>query len=97
MQTLKTGLLVLTAVLLTAAALQNTDPVETKLLGFSFETPQSVLLVVTLLIGFVLGIVVSYRISRTPKTAKEKPAKADEKPTTTPEEQTESHSDGLQT
>jgi uncharacterized integral membrane protein len=81
MQTLKTGLLVLTAVLLTAVALQNTDPVETKLLGFSFETPQSVLLVVTLLLGFLLGVIVTVRIGRTPKASKEKPVvKADEKP-----------------
>jgi putative membrane protein len=40
--------------------LQNTEPVETKLLFLSITMPRAILLMGTTLIGFALGILVSF-------------------------------------
>lgn len=40
--------------------LQNMEPVETRLLFFSFPMPRAILLMGTTLIGFALGILVSF-------------------------------------
>jgi len=40
--------------------LQNTEPVETKLLFFSITMPRAILLMGTTLIGFALGVLVSF-------------------------------------
>ena len=50
--------------------LQNTEPVETKLLFLSITMPRAVLLLGTTLIGFGLGVLVSLFFQR-----KEKPSK----------------------
>jgi lipopolysaccharide assembly protein A len=50
--------------------LQNTEPVETKLLFLSITMPRAVLLLGTTLIGFALGVLVSLFFQR-----KEKPSK----------------------
>ncbi len=50
----------LVAVLLgVVVILQNTNPVETRLLIFSFTMPNAVLLGLTLLIGIAIGILLS--------------------------------------
>ena len=50
--------------------LQNTEPVETKLLFLSIVMPRAILLMGTTLIGFALGILVSFFFQR-----KEQPQK----------------------
>ena len=44
--------------------LQNTEPVETKLLFLSITMPRAILLMGTTLIGFSLGILVSFFFQR---------------------------------
>ena len=44
--------------------LQNTEPVETKLLFLSIIMPRAILLMGTTLIGFALGILVSFFFQR---------------------------------
>ena len=44
--------------------LQNTDPVVTKLLFFSITMPRAILLMGTMLIGFALGVLVSFFLKR---------------------------------
>jgi uncharacterized integral membrane protein len=50
--------------------LQNTEPVETKLLFLSITMPRAVLLMGTTLIGFALGVLVSLFFKRKDKPAK---------------------------
>jgi len=52
------------ALLAVIVIFQNTDVVETKLLFISIQMPRVVLLVGTLLIGFVLGLLAAGRIAR---------------------------------
>jgi uncharacterized integral membrane protein len=49
--------------------LQNTEPVETKLLFLSITMPRAVLLMGTTLIGFALGVLVSLFFKRKDKPA----------------------------
>ena len=44
--------------------LQNTEPVETRLLFLSITMPRAILLMGTTLIGFALGILVSFFFQR---------------------------------
>lgn len=44
--------------------LQNTEPVETKLLFLSITMPRAILLMGTTLIGFALGVLVSFFFKR---------------------------------
>ena len=64
---------VILALLGVVSILQNTEPVETKLLFFSMTMPRAVLLMGTTLIGFALGVLVSLFFIR-----KDKPAKMDQ-------------------
>jgi len=57
MNRLRTGLFALLAVVVVIVVLQNTGPVETRLLFATVTMPRAVLLFVTLLVGFVLGLV----------------------------------------
>jgi len=50
--------------------LQNTEPVETKLLFLSITMPRAILLVGTTLIGFALGVLASFFFPRQDKTPK---------------------------
>jgi uncharacterized integral membrane protein len=49
-------------------AVQNREPVETKLLFVTVTMPRVVLLVSTTLIGFALGVIVAYVLGRAKKT-----------------------------
>ncbi len=51
------------AVLTIIVVVQNTQAVETKLLFMTLTMPRAVLLLVTLLIGFVLGVVSAGKIT----------------------------------
>jgi uncharacterized integral membrane protein len=44
--------------------LQNTEPVETKLLFLTITMPRAILLMGTTLIGFALGVLVSFLFQR---------------------------------
>jgi len=57
MNRVRTWLLAIVAVLVLIVALQNTESVETRILLMTVSMPRAVLLFVTLLIGFVLGLV----------------------------------------
>lgn len=52
------------ALLALVIILQNTQSVETRILFISVVMPRAALLIVTLVIGFVLGILASWRISK---------------------------------
>ena len=55
------GILALLGVII---ILQNTEPVETKLLFLSITMPRAILLMGTTLIGFALGVLVSFYFQR---------------------------------
>ena len=55
------GILVL---LIVVVVLQNTDTVDTKLLFVTVTMPRALLLVTTTLIGFALGVLVSFLLGR---------------------------------
>ena len=57
MNRLRTGLLALLAVFVLIVVLQNTGPVDTRLLFVTVSLPRAVLLISTLIIGFLLGLV----------------------------------------
>jgi len=56
-----TALLALLGVII---ILQNTEPVETKLLFLTITMPRAILLMGTTLIGFALGVLVSFFFQR---------------------------------
>ena len=58
------GILALLGVII---ILQNTEPVETKLLFLSITMPRAILLMGTTLIGFALGVLVSFYFQRRKK------------------------------
>lgn len=58
--------LVLT-VLVLVVLVQNTDTVETRLLFATVTMPRAMLLFGTLLIGFVLGLLLSFSLSKKPR------------------------------
>ncbi len=64
MQHLKLITITLLALLGVIIILQNTEPVETKLLFLSITMPRAFLLMGTTLIGFVLGLLVSFFFKR---------------------------------
>jgi putative membrane protein len=57
MKRLRTLVFALVAVLVIIVVLQNTQSVETRILLVTLSMPRAVLLFVTLLLGFVLGLV----------------------------------------
>ena len=64
---------VVSAVVVVIVVLQNTDVVDTKILFVTLSMPQAVLLFGTLVIGFLFGLLMRLRLSRTEKKkAKEK-------------------------
>lgn len=60
---------VVLAVLVLVVVLQNTESVRTKLLFVTVEMPRALLLLVTMLVGVVVGLVAGMRLSG--KRAKE--------------------------
>jgi putative membrane protein len=59
------------ALLATTVILQNTQPVETKILFLNIFLPHALLLLVTLLTGFALGVIMTMVFSRKSKKRKE--------------------------
>jgi len=59
------------AILALIIVLQNTQAVETKLLLVTVTMPRAVLLFVTLLVGFVLGLITATWLSRRPPKKEE--------------------------
>lgn len=51
------------AILVLVVVLQNTESVETKLLFATVEMPRALLLLVTMLVGVVLGLVAGLRMA----------------------------------
>ena len=60
----KIAVVALVAVLAIIVVVQNTQAVETKLLFVTVTMPRAVLLFVTLLVGFVIGVVAAEKITR---------------------------------
>jgi uncharacterized integral membrane protein len=52
------------AILILIVVLQNTASVETKILMITLTMPRAVLLIVTLLIGFLIGVLSSSRLKK---------------------------------
>jgi lipopolysaccharide assembly protein A len=61
MQKFRLGFAILIASFVLIVILQNTEPVETRVLFLSVTMPRAVLLLVTTVIGFLLGILWSVR------------------------------------
>ena len=59
MQKAKTIAIIVIAILLIIVFLQNTQSVETKILFMTLTMPRVLLLAITLLVGFVIGLVVA--------------------------------------
>lgn len=76
MQRLKLIAIAILTLLGVIIILQNTEPVETKLLFGSITMPRAILLMGTTLIGFALGVLVSFFIKRKDKTQKQLPKPA---------------------
>ena len=62
MKNLKLIAAVVVGILVVIVMLQNTHEVETRLLFVTITMPRAVLLLVTLVIGFVIGLLVSGRL-----------------------------------
>ena len=60
----KLAAVAIVAILAIIVVLQNTQAVETKLLFVTITMPRAVLLFVTLVIGFVIGVLVAEKITR---------------------------------
>ncbi len=56
------------AVLAIIVFIQNTEPVETRILFMTVTMSRALLLVVTLLLGFVLGALAALQVRSKPKT-----------------------------
>jgi uncharacterized integral membrane protein len=55
------------ALLVLIVILQNTAAVETKILFVTLTTPRAVLLIGTTLVGFLLGVLVAFRMAKQKK------------------------------
>ena len=64
MPRVKLILVCLLAIVAIIVLLQNTGPVETKLLFVSVTMPRALLLLLTLAVGFVLGVIVSIPLTK---------------------------------
>lgn len=64
MSRLKLAFIIAVTILMTAAILQNTDPLRLHLLFFSFAIPKALLLGVVLGIGWAIGWISRYRFRR---------------------------------
>jgi uncharacterized integral membrane protein len=62
MKNLKVIAAVVVGILIVVVTLQNTQEVDTRLLFVTISMPRAVLLIVTLIIGFVIGLLVSGRL-----------------------------------
>lgn len=51
-------------ILLVIIVLQNTEPTQTEILFFSFTMPRALLLFATAVVGFVLGVLSTFRFKR---------------------------------
>jgi len=70
---IKLGLAGLLALLMIVLVLQNTEVVETKLLFMTVEMPRAALLLVSLLIGVVIGMILAVRVFGKAKVKGEPP------------------------
>jgi uncharacterized integral membrane protein len=68
MERFKTILIAILALLGVIIILQNTTPVETKILFLTITMPRAILLIGTTLIGFALGVLASLFFKRKEKT-----------------------------
>jgi lipopolysaccharide assembly protein A len=67
MNKVKIAAVIIVALLVLIVVLQNTDVTETKLLFVTVTMPRAVLLLVTLVIGFALGVLFAGRLTRKSK------------------------------
>lgn len=58
---LRIGVIAVSVIVVLIVLLQNTDPVQTRILFATVSMPRAVLLVVMLALGFVLGLLVRIR------------------------------------
>lgn len=67
------------AVLVLIVVLQNTQPVETKILFATVSMPRALLLFITLLVGFLLGFGFNSYLTHTDRKGKQDPSDSDTK------------------
>jgi uncharacterized integral membrane protein len=77
MQKLKLTAIFLALALLFVLLLQNTQPVETRVLFLSFVMPRAVLLFLTAVLGFICGVVLTLVLVKKSKTGHKATPKAD--------------------
>ena len=68
---IRIAIAIVVAILVVIVVLQNTQTVETKLLFVTIAMPRAVLLLVTLLVGFALGLIAATWLSRRPPKKEE--------------------------
>lgn len=71
MQRMKSILIIVILAFFCIVFLQNTQSVETRILFMSVVMPRAILLIITLLIGFVLGLIFPFFIKRSKQKKKE--------------------------
>jgi uncharacterized integral membrane protein len=64
MKAMRTASIVILCVVAAIILFQNRAPVETHFLMVDVQTPQSILLIVLLLVGFGIGMLASHRMNR---------------------------------
>ena len=66
MKKMKTIIIIVLALLDLIVILQNTQAVETKLLLLTITMPKALLIIITLLVGFALGVIVTSLLRENP-------------------------------
>jgi putative membrane protein len=75
MKKAKTVIIIILTLLVLIIVLQNTQPVETRLLFLTITMPKALLIIFTLLVGFAIGVIVASLLRAKPlpqKTAADK-------------------------
>jgi uncharacterized integral membrane protein len=67
---MKAIVIIVLTLLVSIVTLQNTQAVETKLLFLTTTMPKALLLIITLLVGFALGIIVTNLLGANPPSHK---------------------------
>ncbi len=66
MKKMKTIIIIVLTLLVLIVILQNTQAVETKLLLLKITMPKALLIIITLLVGFALGVIVTSLLRENP-------------------------------
>lgn len=71
MKKTKTIFIIVLALLVLIVILQNTQSIETKLLFLTITMPKALLIIVSLLVGFALGVIVASLLKAKPLSSRD--------------------------